>query len=330
MGVQIAKSELAAAVARAGAVGCISSVGLGTLDGSLGDYIQESNEQLGQEIRNARRLAPGGVIAVNVMVALSNYDKIVSVCVREKVDIIISGAGLPIKLPELTAGTDIKIVPVVSSGRAIKVILKAWHRRYQRMPDAVVVEGPLCGGHMAFTFEQVANPDSIPIAGILEDMKKELAPYEAEYGRRVPLLGAEAIVTCEDVMRMLALGFDGVQVGTRLICTEESDPRSKEVYVRAKSEDVVLMNSPLGMPVKVLRTPLSERLLRGEKIPFGCPFLCLRACEASTVKFCLADALVNTFLGRTDEALFMTGAAIGSVNDIIPAEEFFVPFKEFM
>ena len=214
MGVQVAKSDLAAAVARAGAIGCISSVGLGTLEGSYAQYTEESAKHLAMEIRRARELAPKGVLAVNVMVALANYDEIVGVCVREKVDIIISGAGLPLSLPGLMNGSTVKLVPVVSSGRAMKVILKAWHRRYERLPDAVVIEGPLCGGHLGFTCAQLAAPETVPITGILADIRAELAPFEALYGRRVPLIGAESIVTADDAVKMIGLGFDGVQIGT--------------------------------------------------------------------------------------------------------------------
>jgi len=332
MGVQVAKSELAAAVARAGGVGCISSVGLGTFEASLNDYLADSRENLAKEIRNARRFANGGVIGVNVMVALANYNDIVNVCVQEKVDIIISGAGLPINLPELTKDSGIKLVPVVSSGRAMKLILKSWHRRYQVMPDAVVIEGPLCGGHMAFTKEQVVHPELAPIQDILRDVKEEIAPYEAEYGRKIPLLGAENVVNADDVLQKINMGFDGVHVGTRFICTDESgiDRKSKEVYAKAKAEDIVILHSPLGLPVKVLRTPLVDKLLKGEKIPFGCPFKCLRACEATEARFCIANALVKTMDGETDEGLFMVGSGIGRVNDIIPAEEFFEPLKKLV
>ena len=332
MGVQVAKSELAAAVARAGGVGCISSVGLGTIEASLKDYLADSRENLAKEIRNARRLANGGVIGVNIMVALANYDDMVDVCVKEKVDIIVSGAGLPINLPELTKGSGIKLIPVISSGRAMKVILKSWDRRYKTMPDAVIIEGPQCGGHMAFTREQVLHPETAPIQKILNDVKEILAPYEKEYNKKIPLIGAENIVTPEDVLKKLEMGFDGVHIGTRFICTEESgiDRKSKEVYVNAKDEDIVVLHSPLGLPVKVLKTPLVEKLLNGEKIPFGCQFRCLRACEATEAKFCIADALVKTLYGETDEGLFMVGSGIGRINDIIPAEQFFEQLKKII
>ena len=325
MGVQVAKSALAAAVARAGGIGCISSVGLGTIEGNLNDYLKESRDRLIEEIRRARALAPSGILAVNAMVALSNYDDVVATCVAEKVDIIISGAGLPISLPGLTAGSSVCLVPVVSSGRAMNVILKAWHRRYQRLPDAVIVEGPLCGGHLGFSEAQVARPETVPIQQLGIEVRAALAPFEAEYGQRVPMLGAEKVHDAAGVRAMMALGFDGVQVGTRFICTEESGihPKCKEIYVKAKDEDVVVIHSPLNLPVRVLRTPLVERVMRGEKIPFRCPFLCLRACDASRAHFCIANALVNTVFGSIDEALFMTGCGIGDVNDIIPAAKFF-------
>jgi NAD(P)H-dependent flavin oxidoreductase YrpB (nitropropane dioxygenase family) len=330
MGVQVAKSALAAAVGRAGAVGCISSVGIGTLSGSLDNYLHESNIKLTDEIRTARQLAPRGILAVNIMVALSNYDEIVRVCVEERVDIIISGAGLPLSLPGLTAGSNVKLIPVISSGRALTLVLKTWHRRYQRLPDAVIVEGPLCGGHLGFTYAQLNAPTTVAIDMLLKDVRAVLAPYEAEYGRRVPVLGAENICTTQDVHAMLALGFDGVQIGTRFICTEEAGihANSKAFYVKARSQDIVVMDSPVGMPVRVLRNRLVERLLAGERIPFGCPFRCLRACDAKAAKFCIAEALTNTLFGDVDNALLMTGCGIDHVNDIVPAEEFLAPLTK--
>lgn len=332
MGVQIAKSDLAGAVSRAGGIGCISSVGLGTLEGSLNNYFEESSNFLAKEIRKARAIAPDGVLAVNVMMALSNYDQIVKVCVEEKVDIIISGAGLPISLPGLIEGSNIKLVPVVSSGRSLAVVLKAWKRRYNRIPDGVILEGPLCGGHLAFSWDQLDHVDEVSIDKLLVEVKEALAPYEEEFGKTIPILGAENIATCEDIVAMLNLGFDGVQVGTRFICTEESglDPKSKQIYVDAKAEDVVNIQSPLGLPVKVLRTPFSERILNGEKIPFGCPFLCLRVCKANKAHFCLAEALVDTLFGNTDKGLYMTGNAIGRINDIVTVDEFLAPLKKMI
>jgi len=332
MGVQIAKADLASAVSQTGAIGCISSVGLGKHRNALNNYFQESREQLAYEIKKARHLDPNGILAVNVMMALSNYDEIVNVCVREKVDIIISGAGLPLSLPALTKGSNIKLVPVVSSGRSLAIILKTWKRRYERMPDAVILEGPLCGGHLAFSWDQLDHPEEVALEKLFKEVKDTLAPYEAEFGRKIPLLGAENIATIDDVLAMLSIGFDGVQIGTRFICTDEAgiDIKSKEVYVKATDNDIAIIQSPLGMPLKVLKTPLSEKILRGEKIPFGCPFLCLRACKAKDAHFCIAEALVDTLMGNVNEGLFMVGSSIGRVNNIIPAAEFIEPLRKMV
>ena len=332
MGVQIAKSDLASAVSRTGAIGCISSVGLGQHRNALNNYFQESREQLVYEIRRARELDPNGILAVNIMVALKNYDDIVSVCVEEKVDIIISGAGLPLSLPGAVEGSNIKLIPVISSARSMNVILKTWKRRYNRLPDAVILEGPLCGGHLAFNWEQLAHPEKVTISMLLKEVKEALAPYEAEFGLPIPVIGAENIATIDDVLAMLSLGFDGVQVGTRFICTDEAgiDIKSKEVYVKAKESDIAIIQSPLGMPLKVLRTPFSEKIIQEQKIEFGCPFLCLRACKAKDARFCIAEALVDTLMGNVNEGLFMVGSAIGRINDIIPAAEFIEPLRKMV
>lgn len=152
MGVRVSGAGLASAVANEGCAGIIASVGLGAFeDAAMSEFADLNNNALRAEIRKARSLSKG-IIGVNVMVVLSNYEELVKVCVEEKVDLIISGAGLPLDLPKQTAGSNIKLVPIVSSARAFNIIYRKWKQNYNKVPDAVILEGPMAGGHSWIRF----------------------------------------------------------------------------------------------------------------------------------------------------------------------------------
>jgi len=213
MGVRVGMAPLASAVIKAGGMGTIASVGLGDIEKSKRNYEEESCELLATEIREARRLAGGrGPLGVNIMVALSVYEPIVRTAVQEKVDYIISGAGLPISLPEYVGDADIALIPVISSGRATEVILRAWKRRYGRKPDAVIIESPFCGGHLGFSYEELDHPESRSIDILLREVQEVLKNYDC----KVPVIAAGAVSNREDIEAMIRLGFDGDRKSTRL------------------------------------------------------------------------------------------------------------------
>jgi len=161
MGVRVGNSKLAAATVLQGGFGTIASVGLGDIEKSKTDFVNESNRFLDEEIRKAREICgKRSPLGVNAMVALSNYEAIIRQSVVSGADFIISGAGLPIPLPEYVGTADIAIIPVVSSGRALSILVNAWKRRYDRRPDAVIVESPKCGGHLGFTYEEIDAPET--------------------------------------------------------------------------------------------------------------------------------------------------------------------------
>lgn len=322
MGVRIAAGNLAGSVINAGGMGVIASVGLGNYDAAEGrNYADESAYQLVEEIREARRVSGGkGPLGVNVMVALTNYEQLVRAAVKEGVEFIISGAGLPLRLPGFVKPETV-LIPVVSSARALALILKTWKRKFDRVPDAVVVEGPLCGGHLGFNQEQIDNPDSVPISAIYKEVKELLD----EKGIDIPLIAAEGVVDKADIESMLSYGFQGVQIGTRFICMEESGMHRKgqDVYLKATKDDVVTVKSPVGMPVRVLKTPLVNRMLEGKKEPIRCAYRCLLTCDKKTVPFCIAKALLLAKDGDIENGLFMTGCAVDRVNDILSVKDFF-------
>lgn len=322
MGVRVGNAELASATVKAGGFGTIASVGLGDIEKSKTDFVNESNRVLIDEILKTRELCAGQKpVGVNVMVALSNYEEIVRTSVAEKIDFIISGAGLPIPLPEYVGDADVALIPVISSGRALEVLVRAWIRKYNRKPDAIIVEGPRCGGHLGFSLEQLADMESCSLDKILPDVKEVLKRYDID----VPVLAAGEVATRADVEKFLSYGYDGVQVGTFFIATEEAgmDIKSKEFYLNATNDDVVIIKSPVGLPVRVLKSPLVERVLKGETERFACPYRCLRTCNPKKVPFCIAKALLATWSGNIDHALFMTGCNVDALKKIIPIQEFF-------
>jgi nitronate monooxygenase len=323
MGVRVGNAELAAATIKAGGMGAISSVGLGEdFERAYKNYEKMSDENLALEIRKARELTGGrGPLGVNIMVVLTNYESNVRTAVKEGIDFIISGAGLPLRLPEY-ADDKTALIPVVSSGRALEVILRTWQRKYGRNPDAIIVEGPLCGGHLAFNDEQLKEPEKYP----LDFLYREVKDIAEKYGiGGVPLIGAGAISEPADVLTVMKMGYRGVQIGTRFICTVESgmSDAGKKLYAESGSKDTLIISSPVGMPVRVIRSPLVERVLSGKKEPFVCPYKCLRSCDKDEVLFCIARALIHAWDGDIDKGLFMTGYDLDRVNDVIPIQKFF-------
>jgi NAD(P)H-dependent flavin oxidoreductase YrpB (nitropropane dioxygenase family) len=323
MGVRVGNSVLAGKTALLGGYGTIASVGLGDIEKSKTSFAAESNRVLREEILKARELSEGkGPIGVNIMVALSNYRELVEESVRSGADFIISGAGLPLFLPEYAGNADIALIPVVSSGRALSILLSAWKRKYKRAPDAIIVEGPMNGGHLGFTMEQVANPETCSIEKIFDDIKT----ITSEMGySSIPVIAAEMAASREDITRLLAIGYNGVQIGTYFIASEEAgiDRRSKEFYVKAKRGDVIVMKSPVGLPVRVLKSPLVERILSGQREKFTCPYRCLRTCAPGKVSFCIAKALLATWRGDIENGLFMCGCNVEAAREIYPLEKFF-------
>ncbi|MFH1477076.1 MAG: nitronate monooxygenase family protein [Verrucomicrobiota bacterium] len=322
MGVRVGNSRLASETIKLGGYGTIASVGLGDIEKSKTDFVFESNRVLIEEIRQTRELTGGkGPLGINVMVALSNYAEINRAAAGEGIDFIISGAGLPIQLPEYVGDRNIALIPVISSGRALHILLAAWKRKYNRAPDAVIVEGPKCGGHLGFTLEQIKHPETCSMDILFKEIKNVLCTFKYN----VPVIAAEEVASREDIEKSLQMGYDGVQIGTYFIATEESgmDIKSKEVFVKAGKDDVVVIKSPVGLPVRVLRTPLAERILKGEREKFACPYRCLRSCNPAKAPFCIAKALLATWSGDVEHGLYMTGCNITAIKGVIKLKDFF-------
>ena len=250
MGVGISLSGLASAVANEGGVGVISCAGMGLLYPKFSkDYLTNSIMGLKEEIRKARAKTRG-VIGVNVMVALSNFSDMVKTSIAEKADIIFSGAGLPLDLPSyLQRESTTKLVPIVSSARAAKIICEKWKANYDYLPDAIVVEGPKAGGHLGYKNNQIDDAN-YSLEHIVPEVVAEARHFEKLYGRRIPVIAAGGLYTGEDIYRIMELGADGVQLGSKFVTTEECDASQafKDTYINSREEDIEIIASPVGMP----------------------------------------------------------------------------------
>ena len=318
MGIKVSTASLVAAVANCGGVGTIASValGFGTPENE-NNFVKASHEGLEREIREAKKLTDG-IVGINILVALSNYEELARISVKEKADFIVSGAGLPLRLPEFTEGSSIKLIPIVSSTRALDLIVRAWKKRYNRLPDAIVVEGPMAGGHLGFTSEGLELKSNN-----LENLVLDVIKYIKDSNLNIPVISAGGIYDGKDVARFLKLGVSGVQIATRFVATYECSvsEKFKQLYVNSKDSDIVIIKSPVGMPGRAIKTKLIERVMNGERIPVRCSYRCLKSCNPKTAPYCICKALGNAVLGNLDEAVVFCGSNASRINKIVSVKE---------
>ncbi len=319
MGVGISMSRLASAVANQGGIGVLSAAMPGFLSsGVQSDMSQVNIDAMRAEIRKARAMTDG-VLGVNIMVALTDYAEMVRVSVEEGIDIIFSGAGMPLSLPECLAdGVRTKLAPIVSSGRAVSLICKKWLNRYDYLPDAVVVEGPKAGGHLGFKNEQIDDP-AFALEHLVCDVKAALQPFETDHGKKIPVIAAGGIFSGADMYAIMALGADAVQLGTRFVATHEcdADPGFKQAFVDARESDLMVIKSPVGMPGRAIRNDFLEKVQNGIKAPMKCPFHCIRTCDPEKSPYCIATALANARKGKFSYGFAFAGANAHRVNEIV-------------
>jgi len=319
MGVRVSGAGLASAVAEAGCVGVIASAGLGLFENLRGSESKKRGEDiLRQEIRTAREQTTG-IIGVNIMVALSNYESLVRVAVEEKVDLIISGAGLPLSLPEYVGQNNTKLVPIVSSARTFQIICRRWKHHFNRLPDAVVVEGPHAGGHLGYASESLGNGS----APALEQIVTDVVAAANSLTPRIPVIAAGGIFDGQDIARFLRLGASGVQMATRFVCTDECDVHEnfKQAYLAAGPEDITIIDSPVGLPGRVINNPFVESIKQGKTTPFVCRSQCLRTCDPKKAPYCIAEVLAKAALGKLDESFAFAGSNACRCNEIVPVKK---------
>ncbi|MBN2831760.1 MAG: nitronate monooxygenase [Campylobacterales bacterium] len=336
MGLGISWDKLAGTVSLEGGLGVISSVGTGYYNQS--HYSKKnintrpfetdnfySKDALSAIVKNARKICGSKPLAMNILYAINDYERVIKDSCEAGVDIIITGAGLPTNMPEFTADyPDVALVPIVSSAKALKIICKRWTQRYNRLPDAIVVEGPLSGGHQGFTYEQCSQEEyqlENLIAPILEEIKV--------WGD-FPLIAAGGVWDHDDILKMISLGAQGVQMGTRFIGTHEcdADQNFKEVILRSTKEDIQLFKSPVGYPARGVKTNLIQMVEKREGPAIRCISNCVSPChrgqEAKAVGYCIADRLSDAYLGKVETGLFFTGANGYKLNEIISVKELMV------
>lgn len=330
MGVGISLAGLASAVANAGGIGVISTAGLGVIYNDFSkNFYAASIHGLKQELRKARE-ATRGIIGVNIMVALNNFADMVRTSIEERADIIFAGAGLPLNLPSFLKPDSVtKLVPIVSSARALKLICRRWIGEYGYSPDAVVVEGPKAGGHLGYNHDQLIDPDYS-----LESIIPEVVAAADEIGRaegcHIPVIAAGGIYTGEDIYNITSLGAEGVQMGTRFVTTIEcdADERFKQSYIDAAKEDIEIIQSPVGMPGRAIHNSFLEKVKQGLKRPKTCPFNCIKSCDVTRSPYCIMLALYNAFRGKMESGYAFCGSNAWRAEKIISVKELIASLKQ--
>jgi nitronate monooxygenase len=323
MGIGVSMSRLASAVADKGGIGVIAGAmtGIGESD-ITANSTQANLRVLKREIRKARQATPG-VLGVNIMFALTDYPALVETSLDEGIDIIFAGAGLPLDLPGyLKNGHRTKLVPIVSSARAAKIICKRWLSRFDYLPDAFVVEGPAAGGHLGFKPDQLENPD-FALDKLVPEVIKTVNVFANDRNQPIPVIAAGGIYTGADIYRFLQLGVAGVQMGTRFVATHEcdADDNFKQVYINARKEDMVVINSPVGMPGRAVRNQFIDELNAGLKKPFKCPFHCIKPCTRETSPYCITLALESARRGRFRSGFAFAGKNAYRVDKVVSVSE---------
>ena len=311
MGVGVSLSGLAGAVAKSGAMGCISTADCGYKEEDFRRSPEEANlRALRKEIRRARKLSEGrGLLSINAMVATRQWEDAIRTAVEEGIDAVISGAGLPLSLPEFVPEGKTMIAPIVSSGRAAKVLLKTWSQKYKRTADFIVLEGPLAGGHLGFKASEVEEGKAKSLEELIPEVLSVLEGFEEEYGRKIPLFAAGGIWSKEDIIRMQE--------------TEECDASDsyKEYLISKEEKDLSIIHSPVGMPGRAVQSPMLEKLgLLGRIPPKHCS-RCIHSCDPGTVKYCITHALISAVEGNIEEGLFFSGANIGKLREIVTVQD---------
>ena len=330
MGIGISLSGLASAVADEGGIGVISAAGVGMCEPDYySDYNGANIKALKKEIQKAREKTKG-ILGVNIMTVMSNFADMVKTSIEAEIDIIFSGAGLPLNLPEFLNGSrKTKLVPIVSSGRAARLIAKVWSEKYHYPPDAFVVEGPMAGGHLGFKAEQLSDP-RYSLETILADVISESALIEEKYKKPVPVIAAGGIFTGGDIHKIMERGASGVQMATRFVATEECDAsfEFKNSYVQAAKEDIGIIKSPVGLPGRVIKNRFVREVAAGEKKPFKCPYHCISSCDYKEAPFCISIALMNAKKGFLDNGFAFAGENAYRVKEIISVKRLMEALKK--
>ncbi len=323
MGVGISLSGLASAVANEGGIGVIACAMPGIHEPDIKSNAIEANQRvLRNEIRKAKELTKG-VLGVNIMVAMTDFSELVKTALREKIDVIFSGAGLPLDLPGyLKEGMKTKLVPIVSSGRAATLLCRKWLSKFDYLPDAFVVEGPKAGGHLGFKAEQLDDP-KFSLENLVRDVIEAVKVFEAKTERKIPVVAAGGVFTGDDIHKFLEMGAAGVQMGTRFVATHEcdADHAFKQAFVDATEADTIVIKSPVGLPGRAIRNEFIDKVNSGRTKPFKCPYHCIKTCDHTKSPYCIAIALGSAKKGRLKTGFAFAGKNVFRVDKIVSVKE---------
>ncbi len=333
MGVGVSLSGLAGAVAKEGGVGVISTAQIGYREP---DFFQDPKganlRVMVSELKKAREIAAmpdgtfKGLLGYNIMVATRDYGDYVRAGAEAGADVIISGAGLPVNMPEYVEGTDTKIAPIVSSEKAARIILKMWDKHYRRTADFLVIEGAHAGGHLGFSkdaLEQMCED------GFDADYDKEIQriiacaeSYGKKYNVHIPVIVAGGILETSQADHVFSLGADGIQVATPFVVTRECDAADayKKAYVDARAEDIEIITSPVGMPARAVCNPFLERMKNGKESIDKC-YRCLEKCSPKTAPYCITQALIRAVEGDVENGLIFCGDNVAYLTGITTVRE---------
>ncbi len=320
MGVGVSMHRLAGTVSKEGGIGVISTADIGYQEPDFNENPMAANlRAIGKEIKKAREIAgEDKILGVNVMVALRNYAEIVKECVKQKIDLIISGAGIPKDLPEYVKGTKTKIAPIVSSLRCCKLIVEHWKKKYDYTPDMIVIEGPEAGGHLGFKESELISEDVPKLEDITTDVVDYIKDVEKETGKEIPVVAAGGIWDGKDIKKFLSLGASGVQMATRFVATDECDAAQefKEAYVNAKEEDIKIIHSPVGMPGRAINNTFIQKEETHKSKIDKC-YGCIKTCNVKDAPYCITKALINSVKGNIENGLVFCGSNVYKIKEIV-------------
>ena len=324
MGVGVSLHKLAGNVSKEGGIGVISTADIGYKEPDFNtNPIAANLRAIGKEIKKARDIAgKDKILGVNVMVALQNYAEIIKECVKQKIDLIISGAGIPKELPEFVKGTETKIAPIVSSLRCCKLIVKHWINKYNYVPDMIVIEGPEAGGHLGFNEEELKENKETNLENITQEVVKYVKEIEQEYNKEIPVIAAGGIWDKEEINKYLGLGADGVQMATRFVTTHECDASDefKKEYIKANKEDIKIIKSPVGMPGRAIYNNFIKNTEKAKEKISKC-YKCIKTCKIENTPYCITKALINSVKGDVDNGLIFCGSNVYKAKEILTVHD---------
>lgn len=322
MGVGISLSNLAGTVAKYGGIGVISAAHPGYLEADFKNNTLEANTRaLINHIKKAKAISNNGIIGVNLMVAMKNYKELVEATIKGGADLIISGAGLPLKLPEYTRGSSIKIIPIISSVKAANIILTYWKKHYSKLADAIIIEGPKAGGHLGFKANNIEN-DIINFDNSVSNIIQAVSDFSIKNNCDIPVIVGGGVFDASDIKKYLSLGASGVQIGSRFVATDECDAHInfKLAYVNCTKADIKLTKSPVGMPGRAINNTFLKKLSEGNNKISKC-YNCIITCNPATTPYCISEALINSARGDIDNGLVFCGSNAYRINKIVPVKE---------